>query len=269
MKRVQKPENMATFKNNQRGFGVIEMLMLLIIIILIAAAGWLVLKNHSKTTASKKVTKTLQQNITAKNPAGPGPSQYVGWQSFCSSYGGLCLKYPTTWKLNQASSAPGANANGQEVDTITSPSGNVTVTYRPSAQVSGDRRQEAIKVFGVTATDLSSLVVVKLIDYVGGTSNSYAVEDYVTLATAAHALNNADTPFTTGATIASTSEPPYHQFTNPLRPGDIGQQLLAVTVSNGDPGSNFFNSNSAAQSWLNSPEVVTAGQIIDSVTYAQ
>ena len=243
--------------------------MLLIIIILIGAAGWLVLKNHSKTTASNKVVKTLQQDITAKNPAGPSQSQYAGWQSFCSSYGGLCLKYPTTWKLSQASSAPGSSADGQEVDTITSPSTNVTVSYRPSAQVSGDRRQEAIKVFGVTPTDVSNLVVVKLIDYVGGASNSYAVEDYVTLATAAHALNSSDTPFTTGATIASTTEPPYHQFTNPVRPTDIGQQLLAVTVSNGDPGSNFFNTDNAAQSWLNSPEVVTAGQIIDSVTYAQ
>jgi hypothetical protein len=260
---------MATFKNNQEGFGAIETLMLVVIIILIVVAGGLVLKNHSKTSTSKGTIKTLQQALTSKNAAGPNPSQYVGWQSFCSSYGGLCLKYPTTWKLTQTSSAPGASADGQEVDTITSPTTNVTVTYRPSAQVSGERRQEAIKVVSATSTDVSDLVVLKLIDYVGGATNSYAVEDFVTLASAAHALNSAATPFTTGATIANTNEPPYHQFTNPLRPGDIGQQLLAVTISNGDPGSNFFNSDSDAQSWLNSPEVVTAGQIIDSVTYSQ
>jgi hypothetical protein len=267
MKRVRKPENMVTFKNDQRGFGVVETLMLLVIIVLIGAAGWLVLKNHSKTVKSSNAQTT--QSASTQSSAGPNQSQYAGWKSFCSSYGGLCLKYPVSWKLSQATSAPGASASGQEVNTITSPSTNVTVTYRPSAQVSGDRRQEAIKVAGVVPTAISGLEVLKLIDYTGGSANPYAVEDFVTLTSAAHALNSTDTPFTAGATIGNTSEPPYHQFTNPVRPGDIGQQLLAVTVSNGDPGSNFFNSDSDAQSWLNSPEVVTAGQIIDSVTYSQ
>jgi hypothetical protein len=259
---------MATLKNNQEGFGVVETLMLIIIVVLIGAAGWLVHKDQTKThtpgsnASSTKATGTV-------NAAGPSPSQYNGWLSFCSSYGGLCLKYPTSWKLTQATSAPGANPQGQEIDTITSPSTNVTVTYRPSAQVSADRRQEAIKVAGVTPTDVSELEVVKLIDQLSGTSNPYAVEDFVTLGSAAHALNSKDSPFTSGATIANTAEPPFHQFTNPVRPDDIGQQLLAITISNGDPGGNFFSSSAAAQAWLSSAEVVTAGQILNSVTYSQ
>jgi hypothetical protein len=124
-------------------------------------------------------------------------------------------------------------------------------------------------VAGLSPTATTNLEVVKLIDQITGPPTQYAAEYYVTLNSAAHALNKTNTPFTTGATIANTSEPPYHQFTNPLRPGNIGQQLLAVTISNGDPGSNFFATSAAAQAWLNSAEVQTAGQILGSVTYSQ
>lgn len=268
MKRARKPENLGTLKDNQKGFGATEMLMALVIIALIAAAGWLVYRDNHKTPATVNKPKTLQQNL-GKSSGGPNPSQYAGWQSFCSSYGGLCLKYPATWKFSQVTHAPGQSTTGQEVDTFTSPSTLVTVSYLPSAQVSGIRRAETIKVVGVTQTALSNLKIYQLIDQVTGPPIQYAVEDFVTLTSAGHALNKANSPFTLGSTIANTSEPPYHQFTNPLRPGDIGQQLLAVTISNGDPGSNFFSSTTAAQAWLNSSEVVAAGQILASVTYSQ
>jgi prepilin-type N-terminal cleavage/methylation domain-containing protein len=256
-------------KNNQKGFSAVETLMAIVIIALIVGAGWLV-HSHAKTNkTTTTTTKTSSTNTNTSDPKGPSQSQYNGWLSFCSSYGGLCLKYPANWKLTQAAYAPGQSATGQEVDTITSPSTNVTVTYMPSAQVTGSRRIENIKVVGVTSTDITQLKVIKLIDQITSPSSQYAVEDYVTLTSAAHALNTANTPFTPGATIANTSEPPYHQFTNPQRPGNIGQQLLAVTVANGDPGSNFFTSNANAQTWLSSSEVQTAGQILDSVTYSQ
>lgn len=271
MKRVRKPEDVRLCKDNQTGFGAIEVLMAFVIIILIGTAGWLVFKDHSKkipvALSTPKTTKTSQPASVPST--GPNQSQFAGWQPFCSSYGGLCLKYPATWKFTQATYAPGQSVTGQEVDTITSPSTNVTVSYMPSAQVTGARRREDIKVIDVIPTAVSALEVVKLIDYVNGSPTEYAVEDYVTLTSAAHALNSASTIFTPGAVVNNTSEPPYHQFTNPERPGDIGQQLLAVTISNGNPGSNFFSTNAAAQAWLDSSEVQTAGQILDSVTYSQ
>lgn len=260
---------MGTFKKNQEGFGAVELLIIIVIIILIGAAGWLVHKNQSKAHNQDKAAKSLKTNAGGQVLTGsaPNPSQYNGWLSFCSSYGGLCLKYPTTWKLGQASSTPGASPNGQEVDTITSPSGGVKVVYMPSAAVSGDRQQESISVVGATKTGVNNLGVFQLINQLSSTQ--FAVEDFVTLTTASHALNSTDSVFAKGATINSTSEPPYHQFTNPERPGDIGQQLLAVTGASGDPAGNLFSSSAAAQAWLSSSEVQTASQILGSVTYSQ
>lgn len=266
---------MGTFKDNQNGFSIFDVVLLIIVIVLIGCAGWLVYKDHSKAQTQDKAAKTLKAAQTSKvvsgksTAAGPNKSQYAGWQTFCSSYGGLCLKYPSNWKLSQATYAVGSNIFGQEIDTITSPSTSVTITYRPSALDTGDRRQEAIKVVRASLTANSNLEVLQLIDELSGSPTEYAVEDYVTLASAAHALNKASTAFTPGAVIDKTVEPPYHQFTNPVRPDNIGQQLLAVTIDNGDPGSNFFSSDAAAQAWLSSSEVVTAGQILNSVTYSQ
>ena len=259
---------MGTFKKDQKGFGATEMLMVLVIIGLIAMAGWLVNRNHTKTQAAVGVNRSTHTNPAVNTPSS-NQSQYAGWKSFCSSYGGLCLKYPSTWKLSQASFAPGQNTNGQEADTITSPTASVAVSYMPSAQVSGVRLNETIKVVGVNPTATSDLKVYQLIDQVTGPPTQYVVEDFVTLTSAAHALNKANSPFNQGTTIANTSEPPYHQFTNPLRPGNIGQQLLSVNIGGTGPGANIFNSNAAAQDWLNASEVVTAGQILSSVTYSQ
>ncbi len=243
--------------------------MVLVIVILIGAAGWLVYKNQNKSRIQNTTAKTIKVDSKGQVLSGsaPDPSQYNGWQSFCSSYGGLCLKYPASWKVTQATYPPGTEPNGQEVDTITSPSGGVKVVYMPSALVSGDRQLETITVAGATKTDVSNLGVFQLINQLS--ASQFAVEDFVTLTTASHALNTADSPFAQGTTITNTSEPPYHQFTNPERPEDIGQQLLVVTNSSGNPAGNLFASSASAQAWLNSAEVQTASQILGSVTYSQ
>jgi hypothetical protein len=176
--------------------------------------------------------------------------------------------YPPTWKLTQSTNAPGSSSEGQEVDVITSPSGSVKVLYLPSASVTGIRRSEDITVAGVSTTAIPAMEVVRLIDNLGGSPPEYTVEDFVTLTSAAHSLDGSNTAFTAGTTIASSSEPPYHQFTNPERPSNIGQQLLAVTEANGAPDGNIFTSSAAAEAWLNSSEVQTATQILDSVTYS-
>lgn len=255
-------------KHNQKGSAV-EILLLAIVVIVIIGGGLWVYNHHSTSSTSTTTSKKTTSSSSSSTPAGPNQAQYAGWQSFCSSYGGLCLKYPATWKLSQVTNPPGQSADGQEVDTFTSPSGNVEVVYMPSAQVTGSRRQEAIQVVGVTPTALSTVEVVSLIDQVSGSSSQYAVEDFVTLTSAAHAINSSDSPFKTGATISSSYEPPYHQFTNPERPSDIGQTILAVTEKGGNPAGNVFSSSSDAEAWLNSSEVQTAGQILDSVTFSQ
>lgn len=243
--------------------------MVIVLIFLIGAAGWLVHKNQDKAHKQNNIAKSIKAGASGEVLSGSAPdlSQYNGWLSFCSSYGGLCLKYPTTWKLTQVANTPGTSQNGQEVDTITSPSGGVKVVYMPGATVSGDRQQENITVVGATKTGVNNLGVFQLINQVSNVQ--YEVEDFVTLTTASHALNKADSVFAQGATISNTAEPPYHQFTNPERPGDIGQQLLAVTGSSGNPGDNTFSSSASAQAWLSSAEVQTAGQILASVTYSQ
>ncbi len=242
--------------------------MFIVIILLIVMAGGLLYVHFRKSPAKAQGSKVVSSAQNKVAP-GPNPAQYAGWQSFCSSYGGLCLKYPSTWRLTQASYTPGQNSSGQEVDTITSPSGKVKVVYMPSAQVTGVRRTESISVANVLPAEEAALEAVQLIDHLNTSPAQYAVEDFVTLVSAAHALNSTNTPFMAGSTIVSAAEPPYHQFTNPERPGDIGQQLLAVTESGGLPDGNLFASVPAAQNWLSGAEVKTANQILTSVTYSQ
>jgi prepilin-type N-terminal cleavage/methylation domain-containing protein len=258
-----------TFKNNQKGFSLIETLAVVTIVLLTSAVGWLVYRDSKTSPLHVGSTQSQSSSGNTTQASGPNPKQYSGWQSFCSSYGGFCFKYPPNWKLSQVINTPGQSPNGQEVDTFTSPSTNVTVIYMPSAQVTGSRRSESIKVVGVSSTAIRGIEVVQLLDHINNQAANYAVEDFVTLTSAAHALNASASPFTPGTSISSTSDPPYHQFTNSIRPSDIGQQLIVVAENGGNAASNIFNNTSDAQAWLNSSEVQTAGQILDSVTYSQ
>jgi prepilin-type N-terminal cleavage/methylation domain-containing protein len=89
-------------KSNQNGFSVIEIIMVLVIIVLIGAVGWLVYKNHHKsttipaaTTSTTKSTTSTSTKTTTTTPASP----YAGWQTYDSKLGDFTIQYPAGWSI--------------------------------------------------------------------------------------------------------------------------------------------------------------------------
>ncbi|HEY1835386.1 MAG TPA: hypothetical protein VGG13_01030 [Candidatus Saccharimonadales bacterium] len=60
---------MNKLSKNQKGFGAVETLLVLIIIILIGAVGWLVYKDHHKTTPPAKASTSANTNTPPAQPA--------------------------------------------------------------------------------------------------------------------------------------------------------------------------------------------------------
>lgn len=66
---------MGKLKDNNRGFGGLELVMAIVIVILLCAVGWYVYKDHNKTTPVKVVT--ITKTVTKTTPATSNtPSNY-------------------------------------------------------------------------------------------------------------------------------------------------------------------------------------------------
>ena len=85
---------MQRLKNNEKGFGTIEIILVLIIVLLIGAVGYLVYKNQHKATVTKVVTITKTSPATNKTSAN---DPTASWNPYASTVGKFSLKYPSTW----------------------------------------------------------------------------------------------------------------------------------------------------------------------------
>ena len=95
---------MKKIKNNQLGFGTVEIILVVIIIALIGVVGWLVYKNQHKTTSttssySSKSSSTSKTTSTA--PSQP-TSPYAGWKTYVLPVEKLSFMYPPNWTVNSA-----------------------------------------------------------------------------------------------------------------------------------------------------------------------
>lgn len=118
---------MIKLKNNQKGFSLIEAILLVAIVVLIGVVGWLVYKDHHKTTAKSAA-------IT-KQSAKP----YAGWASYTTSYYKVSLKYPATWKLDTSASIPYSDGTADDAVNLTSPDGfSMNVDYGNSGACSSE-----------------------------------------------------------------------------------------------------------------------------------
>ena len=84
---------MKQLKKNEHGFSAVELVLVLVIVALIGIVGWMVYKNHNKSTPATTVSETTS---TTTNP-------YAGWKSYTLQYENISFNYPSNWTLKDDS----------------------------------------------------------------------------------------------------------------------------------------------------------------------
>jgi len=72
---------MSKISKNENGFSAIEIVLIIAVLVLIGLVGWLVYKDHHKTT-----------------PVAQSSSAYSGWKTYTSNLG-FSFKYPSGWTV--------------------------------------------------------------------------------------------------------------------------------------------------------------------------
>jgi cytoskeletal protein RodZ len=116
---------MNKISKNEKGFSAVEIVMVVVIIALIGVVGWMVYKNHHRTSAasttksanSVKTTSSSTNSSTTKTNEASNP--YAGWQTYTSKSGGYTIKYPSDWTIegfssSQNSAIQASNLTGNE-----------------------------------------------------------------------------------------------------------------------------------------------------------
>jgi len=95
---------MGKLNKDNKGFGIVELIMAIVIVILLCVFSWYVYKNHHKrvsvvttikTVTIKTPTTSSLSTTTTSSTATPA-SPYIGWKSYTTSYG-LSFMYPSNW----------------------------------------------------------------------------------------------------------------------------------------------------------------------------
>ncbi len=260
---------MKKISKNQKGFTVVEGLLIVLILVVIGGVGYMVYHNDHKTkTTSVSTTSATKPATSIKTTTNP----YAGWQSFCSSYGGLCLKYPSNWTLKTTSEAASATQNTDEAD-ITSPSDNVTVDYQPyciqlAAPPAGTWTDNVLSVTSPTST--SDFKVVKAVSsYQGSSSSNISESLYLTSNTVVQ--QNGITVGTHTDTTGDVDESAAGFFENAKSSDQSNTQCMNVGSLKNSTGGNYlnFSSTADAQAWFSTSEAQTADQILSSISYNQ
>lgn len=78
-------------KKNQKGFGVIELLILVVLVGLLGFLGWRFYEARQKTDESPKIESTSQVSVKDTTPQ--------GWVKYKNNDLGISFSYPKQWKL--------------------------------------------------------------------------------------------------------------------------------------------------------------------------
>jgi hypothetical protein len=118
-------------KDNQLGFGTVEIILVVIIIALVGVVGWLAYKNHHKsvptTSTSNIANSTTSTNAPIKTKTTTA-DPYVGWGQYCDTEGKICFKYPSDWTQSENKQALSSTANNIST-TVQSPTQSVNISY--------------------------------------------------------------------------------------------------------------------------------------------
>lgn len=126
---------MSKMSKNQKGFSTVEVILVIVIVALIGTVGWLVYKNHHKTTAlntsttsSKATTKSTVANNTKTVATA---NSYAGWKSYSNSQ--VSFQYPADWT---ASNGPGdSQSTVADATSSTYTSSATTTATNPGASI--------------------------------------------------------------------------------------------------------------------------------------
>lgn len=83
-------------KNNEKGFGVLGLLLIILTILLIGVAGWYVWNRQQKDdTASKTASSTAGEKATESGAAEKDPT--TDWIAYSNASGDFSFKHPSAW----------------------------------------------------------------------------------------------------------------------------------------------------------------------------
>jgi hypothetical protein len=102
---------MNKLSKNESGFTAVEGLLIILILAVIGGVGYMVYHNGHKTktvsATSATTTSTVTKKATTPTSTIPNfPSTYNGWNSYCISSVGLCMKYPQGYNLENCTDGP-------------------------------------------------------------------------------------------------------------------------------------------------------------------
>jgi Tfp pilus assembly protein PilE len=238
---------------NETGFTIIEALLVVLILVVIGAVGYMVYHNDHNTNSTNN---TVSKSATSSSKSTTATNPYAGWRQFCSSSGGLCLKYPSNWKLS------GSDSNGY---TITSPSGTTAVNYLPKGTPDDG-------MYGYeNATDCpSSILSVKPL-----TTNASNLDIVQAITNCTANVNDV-----TSSTPSSSVIPALSVASQGIKAGSTDSNSLNITLVNNNTTSTArqllylsnlsgatYVTSSAAQQWFSNIDVQTANKILSSTSY--
>ncbi len=239
------------YKSNQQvGFTGVETLIVIVIAIFVGIAGYFVYKNYHKPITVKQSASVASVNSK--------PNPYADWKTYCPSLGSLCVDYPMSWIISQATSP------GVQSISITSPSKDTAVVYYPEGSISGSGSKAMVNIVAVGQTAVTSLEVVSEITHWLNPINGVAYTAGVFLEPSANNTTPNNQPIAPGVSYTSNDEPNTYGFEYPAS-SQYTDELYIVDNPSKNIGVNSFTTTQDAQLWLNSPEVKTATRIIDSV----
>ncbi len=171
---------MGKFKNDQRGFSPLEVVLVLVIVALVGVVGYMVYKNHHKTTAVS--TATTAKPTTPVKAITPNP--YAGWQTYSDA--SVSLRYPDGWTVKDLSQGSGqqwtqiTSAEDPSIDINTGGSGvashqRLVIDIKPLSSATATTCSETCKIYDAVTLSTAKTTGAKLVISDWG-SQGYAQE---------------------------------------------------------------------------------------------
>lgn len=89
---------MCRMRKNEKGFGLVELILIIVVIGLIVAVGWLFFdrqKEKNNETTGNNVQQQVVKNTEIQEETKPDPT--ASWQTYTNDNGKFSFKYPPTW----------------------------------------------------------------------------------------------------------------------------------------------------------------------------
>lgn len=131
---------MNKIKKNESGFSVTEVILVVVIVALIGVVGWLVYKDHHKTTTVNITNTPATKPSTSISSKTATTNPYAGWKSYSNSQ--LSFQYPSNWTAG--------NGPGDSQSTVADATSS---TYASSATTTKDNPRASIDLYLQISSD--------------------------------------------------------------------------------------------------------------------